>query len=66
LRRNAASALASPEKMNLKKVLGDRNSVLLPNCSVRFPACRLLYVKVLLLALTLYKQEEEKYERFIS
>jgi hypothetical protein len=51
--------------MNLKKVLGDRNSVLPPNCSVRFPACCLLYVKVLLLTLTLYKQKEEKYERFI-
>jgi hypothetical protein len=64
--RNAASALASPEEMNLKKVLGNRNSVLLPNCSVRFPSCRLLYVKVLLLTLTLYKQEEGKYDWLIS
>jgi len=65
LTRDATSALASPEEMNLKEVSSDRNYILLLDSSVRFPACFLPYVKVLLLALTLH-QKQEKTIKIIS
>jgi len=49
----AACSLASPEEMNLEEVSSDWNDILLLDNSVRFPACFLPYVKILLLKLTL-------------
>jgi hypothetical protein len=61
LGRNAASTLASPEKMNFKKVFYHRNNILLLHSNIGFPSCSLFYVEVLLLALSLYKYQSKEF-----